>query len=319
MPFFKKFIYLVNIDNKNSSWKYQLNSEQNQDSLLSQSIATSLSYKIGKLLLGWKVPRKRVSVSTSTYYYGSITIEAALVLPIFLYFLMNLTSIFLIFHLSSQIDAYLYKNAKQLSIIAYPLENGMEPSAAMTVAGEILTVQGLQYKINQDLKSFGVLESSISLLQSKLFEEDYISLVATYQVSPLVNVIPFSSIGMSNQCHMRCFTGYKYDELLDSSSVEQYVYITEQGSVYHLTSGCTYLDIRTNSVAHDEVEDLRNNSGGIYYSCANCYDTTTTLYYVTQYGTRYHTSAQCTSIERDVIAIPISEVGGRPLCSRCNS
>lgn len=324
MSFFKQCIWLVKIKNRinnkiKRSWNSQFNNEYNQDSSLSQSIATSLVYKISELLLGWKIRRKRASLSTSFNYKGSITIEATIVLPLFLFFLMNLTSIFLIYHLYSQIDSYLYKNAKQLTILAYPLENGLEPSEGMSFAGEILTIAGLQLKINQEINSFGVLDGSISLLHSNLFEEDYVSLIATYDVSPLANMIPFTSFQIMNQCHMRCFTGYKYDNTSDTNSEEEYVYITEHGTVYHLTNTCTYIVIRTSAVTEGQLDVIRNDSGAIYYACLNCNNETSTTYHVTSYGTRYHTSTSCSSIERNVTRIPLSEVEGRLACSRCSS
>ncbi|MFI3200067.1 MAG: TadE family protein [Eubacteriales bacterium] len=311
----KKDIHTKN--NKQNSSNRQSNNNLWQDWLLSQSIATSLVTKKWKFLLGWKFLRKRASYSIPTLCSGSITVEATIALPIFLFFLMNLTSVFLIFHVHSQIDSYLYKIVKQLSIMGYPLENGLEPSSGMSFVGEILTIQGLQVKLNQELKSFGVLGSPISLAHSELFENDYISIIATYQVVPLVKMIPFTSFEVVNQCHMRCFTGYKFEDHGTSSNGEEYVYITEHGTVYHLSTSCTYLNMTITSVGEGAVADSRNQSGAKYYPCENCNDRSSNIYYITQYGTRYHTTSECTSIDRAIITVPLSEVSGRSVCSKC--
>ena len=50
---------------------------------------------------------------------------------------------------------------------------------------------------------------------------------------------------------------------------EEYVYITENGTVYHRERNCTHLTLSIELAGKDEVGQLRNESGGKYYPCEN--------------------------------------------------
>uniref|UniRef100_UPI00402B02F2 hypothetical protein n=1 Tax=[Lactobacillus] rogosae TaxID=706562 RepID=UPI00402B02F2 len=63
---------------------------------------------------------------------------------------------------------------------------------------------------------------------------------------------------------------------------------------------------------------LRNASGAKYYSCEHCGQTkdTTSIYY-TLYGTRYHSSRNCTELKRNIQKVSKDSVSDRRLCEKC--
>lgn len=96
------------------------------------------------------------------------------------------------------------------------------------------------------------------------------------------------------------------------------VYITKNGTVYHENKSCTYLKMTVSAVTEDTVSMERNNDGGKYYECSECKDCNHTgLVYITNFGDRYHYSASCSAIYRDIIEIKRSEIGDRKACSKC--
>ena len=70
------------------------------------------------------------------------------------------------------------------------------------------------------------------------------------------------------------------------------------------------------TVVLHEVE-LEDKDGSIYYACESCGSNCTNVVFVSPYGNRYHSTINCDKLKRNVIAVPISEVGERTPCSKC--
>ena len=83
---------------------------------------------------------------------------------------------------------------------------------------------------------------------------------------------------------------------------DMYVYVTENGQVFHTDIDCTYLlhQIRTANI--NDVSQLRNDAGARYYKCSKCDGNSDTIYY-TPYGRRYHTTSTCEVLQRNVTSI----------------
>ena len=99
---------------------------------------------------------------------------------------------------------------------------------------------------------------------------------------------------------------------------EEIVYVTPTGRVYHRERNCTYLLPRVRALPAGELNRERNESGGRYYACETCRPGKSGTVYVTEYGNRYHSSRNCSTISRTVKEVKLSAVVGRmPPCSKC--
>ena len=101
---------------------------------------------------------------------------------------------------------------------------------------------------------------------------------------------------------------------------EEYVYVTPNGTVYHLEDTCTYISFNLSQVLFKDVENLRNASGGKYYPCEYCSRGTSGInVYITEFGDRYHNSSSCSRITRDVTKVTKeqAEAEGKQACSKC--
>lgn len=122
------------------------------------------------------------------------------------------------------------------------------------------------------------------------------------------------------KAEVRAWTGYT-GERFSGGETERMVYMTPEGSVYHRSRDCTYLQFTIHTIASDRLNDARNLSGGKYAPCEYCIKnhTVPASVYVTDYGTSYHRSGACQGLKRTVMAVPISETGNLRCCSRCGS
>lgn len=74
------------------------------------------------------------------------------------------------------------------------------------------------------------------------------------------------------------------------------VYVTDYGTVYHRELSCRYLKLSIRQSGLSEVADLRNESGGKYYPCEKCWKEGADPVFLTDDGTRYHQSLNCSAM-----------------------
>lgn len=261
---------------------------------------------------------------------GSITVEASLLLPLFLIFFLNIISVLQFLSCYGRIEAALHQTARNLSVYAYLYqreENTIEETN--TEAYELLSgACSIVYARADTERRLGkdYLEHSpivgkaggIQYAYSSVMKEDHcIDLVAVYQVRPMLALPQILDIRLMNRCRVRAWTGYAQENA--TGNTEQEVYVTEHGSVYHLSAMCTHLRLSVKQVLLDQVKGLRNANGAKYYECEICgkQKRQGNLCYITGQGNRYHHTISCSGLKRSVQPMPISKVGNLPPCSRC--
>ena len=98
--------------------------------------------------------------------------------------------------------------------------------------------------------------------------------------------------------------------------------MTEQGKVYHIKRTCTYLEPTVNALPYQLLAEKRNSSGGKYYACDFCTEQASyaegQMIYITQYGNRFHVSATCSAIKRNIRTLSKEEAAKvYPVCKKC--
>lgn len=295
---------------------------------------------------------KKLSRKTVT---ASMTVEASLVLPLLLFFFMNVLFAFDMMRLQSNMTAALHQTGQQITEYAFyyryglkellsgerrgedtdgagqmegkenagvpedVLQTGMSFLAAETyVRGQVNAYLGTGY-LNHTCLSGG--EGSISYLRSNILTEgDIVELTADYRVRPLIRVLGLQDFSMESHYYAHAWTGYEIGstgENVDGTE-ESYCFLTETGTVYHLSRGCTYLNPSIKGVQAAEVEQCRNNAGAKYYACESCKPVRKGTLYITEDGNRYHSTTGCSGLKRTVREVPLSQVKDcMPACSKC--
>lgn len=238
---------------------------------------------------------------------ASMTVEASLVLPIFLFAMILIGYLGQMIRCQDEVQGALTRLAREASAEYGATQSDILKSQTYYMA-----------KLNTYIKGSG---GTVTFFESHLMEKnDEIDLVAGYFVTP-----PFSIMGLGNfhfrqRVHTRAFTGVDRRSK-DNTQGDIIVYITETGRVYHRKLTCTYLKLSISQVVYGDLPFLRNSSGGKYKACEKCCKEkkagNQTLVWITNYGDRYHTSNACSGLKRSVREIRLSEVGSRTPCSKC--
>ena len=272
---------------------------------------------------------------------GSVVVEAALVLPLYLYFSVLITQLILLPGVKLRVRQALYEDARILAESAYacrkagerlgtsPDDSDYEEEAAdkLSVAAASVLLLG---QLGPDYGGrHGIVggTAGILLLNSEIAEEDNdITLRAVYEVKlPFYDIFRQSLIVRETVMTSAWLgeSGEKEDRGYENENEEETVYITENGEVYHLDRNCTYIEVTLQETDLEDVDAMRSASGHKYHPCEVCAGRegvqTGQRLYVTRYGKRYHTRADCPAIERYVREIPASEAGNRRPCSKCGN
>lgn len=273
---------------------------------------------------------------------GGFTVEAAFVLPIvlfsfcaFLYFLVIL---------NTQVMLYepLMENARDMARYAFvyeeilymtpaeesELKDNMEPELSDVLFHGFSSAYALE-QIKQSVGEQWLEESCIQggasgltmLSDSLLDNNEMVDMVLRYRVDiPFLPEEVFDFLCVQ-RVKIRAFTGFMPAKEAEAAGgqKEQMVYVAESGTVYHTNKYCTHLNLSIKAVDADNVMTLRNNNGGKYYACELCGGVPENgdTVYLTRHGDRYHGNTDCPGLKRTWTEIPLSEVGERSLCTRC--
>ena len=159
----------------------------------------------------------------------------------------------------------------------------------------------------------------LAVTSAQAYHSDpYVKLYDVGTASMTFASLSFGRRPVTKKAVVRAWVGYT-GETFQNAAGETLVYITPDGTVYHKTRDCTYLRLSVRQISYGGLSGERNLSGGRYTPCEFCVRRGWTggTVYITDHGTSYHSSAGCQGLKRTIIAVPLSETGGRPGCSRC--
>ncbi len=244
------------------------------------------------------------------FYRGNYTIEAAVILPIFVTFMMFAVYFYRILQVEAGVQQALDFASATVAVAA-----GDETEADAQLAAAIVLFQE-QLVANDVPVSFisGSL-AGINLLGSTA-EGNYIDLKASYTMHFPIGLLSNYSFDINQNAKSRKWIGY---DPAENSWDGRWVYMTENGEVYHTHLDCSYLDLSIHSVSKDTVDEQRNNSGSKYYACPSCKaETASDSVYITDYGRQYHSSLSCYKLKRSVKKVLLWDVDDAvPECIKC--
>lgn len=282
---------------------------------------------------------------------ASFTVEAAVVLPFFVCFLVFIMYFFRILQIETGVAQALHYTGRKVAAECYTPDNNLEnenqenkkPEIEYANAGAIhATDSKMQTQSHTNDVSFGTMLKAklyfqrqlekqecpiqfiqggltgISLLQSD-FSDQYVTLKAIYKMTLPIHLLGKIQYKMVQEVKCRKWTGYQVGQ--DHEGEDTWLYYTQYGSVYHASRTCTHLDLSIQGIPYSQVDQNRNQSGGKYHPCEKCdsHSSNHRMVYITNYGDRYHTSLTCSGLKRKIFMIQKSKATDKRMCSKCGS
>ncbi len=267
----------------------------------------SLAKKL--FILGHKIKNKQKVLEDtsgqetpqSTLAPASLTIEAALVFPLFLYLTLGMMFFFRVLQISVQTYGALYAAGSALS-----LEANEEPSDAKAALYFYSALAKKKFSDQQIVWG----KAGIRWAHTDV-SGDYIDLTIHYECKMPIRLLGLKNIPITQRVKMKKWTGYQ--EGAADGDEDSWVYVALNGTVYHLSRECTHLRLSIHTMGQGKVE-----AAG-YRPCERCNKRqgTASYYYVTDEGEKYHTKLNCSGLKRTVFMVRMSQVGGKRACGRC--
>lgn len=273
---------------------------------------------------------KKVKSGSRKKLSAAMTVEASLILPVFIMLFMNVLSIIEVYRIHSSVAESLWDEGRKSAKYFYLKE------AAETISG---TVEGIDIsragasvaalsgstEIIKDLDNYPVWEKIVGggksgfWISGKAEENGVIRIDCMYRVHPLFTALTPVSKVIENHYYGHAWIGYVPGDGQNAGEQDEvYVYITETGTVYHRNRGCSYLNPSVHSIPTDELKSARNKGGAVYCACPLCGGVAGgENRYITDYGTSYHTSILCSGLKRTIYEVKLSEAAGKSACSKC--
>ena len=240
-----------------------------------------------------------------------LTVEAALVIPLFLLGICTLLGIMDLYRVQALVKTSLHQSAQELGMYA-SVESG--DSGVNTPTGVLSSGVCIAYA-KAHLPELGD-GAAVSLIGSR-YENHKIQLKATVLYQLPFSILPVSKIKVTNSSVVHAWTGYD-PKNTDNEGTDggEMVYVTEYESVYHTSESCTHLDLSVHRGIKTQVEQKRNEYGGKYHACERCGGDSALVYY-TEKGDCYHSQASCSGLKRTVRLVKKSEIQAYTQCERC--
>lgn len=305
------FLYSIKTPKKQTIKLNKTRKEKDSFLALYRKVKTSIITSNLQCRVPPKLCLKRASVRTfESRKRGSLTVEASIAIPIFFFTLVCV--IYLMEMLAVQMNVRIGMHnaletlAYEVSTSSYISTNEIEEIIVSSIGEEKLD----QSRIVNGSEGLECSASNISMITG------LITLRVSYKVELPLPI--FEEFGMvySEEMIGKGWTGY---ESTVAVSATETVYVTESASVYHLYRDCTHLTLNITMIEIAQLDELRNEYGGIYTACSKCVEEGTTIEtaYIASAGSYYHSTLSCSGLTRTIYAIPISEAIGMGVCSRC--
>lgn len=238
---------------------------------------------------------------------GSATVEATLILPIFIFAML------LMFHGIRIImtEAIVYEAAAET----------VEYMAELSYVAEcsyIIPKTKIKGYIDQeelvDTYIKGGTEGISFVGTTYLDSEGYVCLQVSYKLAFKLPILGNIGGERSYEIRQRAYKGdgeKSTSEDVESAQEDVYVFVTDNREAYHMSRDCTHLSL---SVTPTTTTQARKKG---YTACEFCGDDAKSSVLVTKHGEKYHGRADCLGLKRTVYRVKLLDVKNLGGCERC--
>lgn len=269
---------------------------------------------------------------------AGMTVEAALVLPLFLFFFVNLGSVMEMIRLHQNLQMGLWNIGNRLCVYGCAVQGGEDATEKQSIIFNEVGDLALTYTYVKnhvvDYCGENYLESSplskgtkgLQFPESKVLSGDtsmdIIDLVMTYQVSTWLEIPYIKPFRMCNRYYGKMWTGYDLGRISAGETAQEMVYVTENRAVYHETLECTHLKLSIYAINISELNTAKNEYGRRYSRCSKCGKQDRQedeKIFICKEGDFYHYNRECPGLTRIISTVTRQQAAEENLqpCSRC--
>lgn len=238
---------------------------------------------------------------------GSVTLEATIILPIFIFFML------VMFHIIRlrMAEAILYEAA--IETVEY-----MAEITYLEECNDIIPKTKLKEYIDNEAVVEKYIVGGVDGVSFDgsiyLDAEGYVWLNISYEVGIKVPIIGDLSGERNYVIRQKAYIGEMINGQNQAINQDEiYVYITDNREAYHTTRSCSHLDLSITPA----TENLAETNG--YSPCGFCGGGARGVVLITNYGNRYHSKNDCIGLKRTVYRVKKSQVEGLGACRRCGN
>ena len=269
---------------------------------------------------------------------GSLTIEAAIALPIVIMAIWLLILPLRVMESERMVQNRLETTARALSFSGYIQETGEKKlkyvekyadiiDGVQELAGEgvaLASVLSMPEAKLMDMIRFGT-ETSV-LSDSGGHDPDIIHMELEYELALPSKMFCILPVHKSLVTHRRAWTGSEggrgrdtYGAVGGAADTEDpIVYVGKNSTRYHKDPHCHYLANKMKTADAAEIQSFRNAGGAKYHACPSCKPGTSGTVWYFESGTAYHSTESCKAITAYARAVPLSEAAHLGPCSYCS-
>lgn len=253
---------------------------------------------------------------------GFITVEASLVVPLFLFFMLGMSGIYMVLMAEAHVHQALACAVDYVAQYSY-LEKRLltEKLSDNKQTGDVISIDRLvdTVVISQKLSSYlgddfyidkiitGGKNGILIRVEADPLNEKIMIVTASYSAKMSLPLLGTYSIPLSNQIKQKAFVGFSKEEGIND---DYYVYVTPNKEVYHLRRNCTYLVL--------DIKAVSASNKNAYEPCYYCgLGQSGKNIYITKEKQIYHNTRDCVGLKRTVNRVKLSTVKGIGVCSRC--
>ena len=246
---------------------------------------------------------------------ASYTVEAAVIMPIFLFVCACILIFFRVLAVEWGVSTALNETAREMALYrGTETEDAKKNYAGLTATAAALAhTRMLAEDTPFAFVRFGMagMDYSGSVIDGK-----NVDIAVTYQIPLPVRFFGLGDISIAQHAVAHRWVGFDPKE--GKGQDDETVYVTEYGSAYHRNLECSYLNPSIHAVAYASVDDKRNASGHKYYPCPLCGGKAVTVY-ITTYGENYHSDIGCSGLKRMIRSTTRqeAEADGYHACGKC--
>lgn len=236
---------------------------------------------------------------------GAMTLEASLVLPLFLFAVSFFLSLFLMMQAQ-----YIVGNSLDRVVADTALLKGRTPKEV-----ETLTKAAFYKELAVQNCPFSLIQGGVAGFSWKNTKVDdiYIDIMVSCRIKFPVSPFGKGTMKIADTRRMHRWVGWREDS--GGSQGEDWVFVTPTQSVYHESRSCSHLRLSIKTIKSSELR----NAGTSYAPCGHCtkgQEMGGTVY-VTDEGDCFHYRMDCSGLKRTIYMIRKSQAGGKKPCSRC--